>query len=160
MTRKVRLSSFIVLIVGVCATWSFAQSSTYMPQKAVYKVDSREIVLRPGQGVEIKYHFTKGAAMLYSWKASAVVPFEFHGVPDQKPPNAPADYYESHEKDDAGKDQSHGHFISPSTGIHGWWWENKTDKDVTVKLTTAGFYTKAIEFSRGGERELPIQDAK
>ncbi len=88
------------------------------------------------------------------------MPFEFHGVPDQKPANAPKDYYDSHEKDDVGKNESHGHFVSPSTGIHGWWWENKTDKDVTIDLTTAGFYDAAIEFSRAGEKELPIQDAK
>jgi|RhiMetdeSRZDD1v2_1073273.scaffolds.fasta_scaffold234353_1 hypothetical protein len=89
-----------------------------------------------------------------------VVPFEFHGEPDQKPADAPAGYYESHEKDDLGKDQSHGHFISPSTGIHGWWWENKTDKEVTISLTTAGFYDAAIEFSRAGKRELEIQEAR
>ena len=73
---------------------------------------------------------------------------------------APKDYYESHEKDDSGKNESHGHFVSPSTGIHGWWWENKTQNEVTVTLLTAGFYNKAIEFSRTGEKELPVQDAK
>jgi hypothetical protein len=153
-------SLVVVLIIGTGARLAGAQAHTYTSQPKVYKVDSRQIVLRPGQGVEIKYHIGKGAAMLYSWKASAVVPFEFHGVPDQMPPNAPKDYYESHEKDDKGKSESHGHFISPSTGIHGWWWENKTDKDVTVTLITAGFYDKAIEFSRAGEKELPVQDAK
>jgi hypothetical protein len=70
-------------------------------------VDARDIVLAPGRGIEIKYHIDKGAAMVYSWRATAVVPFEFHGVPDVMPANAPKDYYESHEKDDAGKDQSH-----------------------------------------------------
>ena len=151
----------VVLLAAVAgAPLSTAQSSTYTPQPRVYKVDSRQIVLRPGQGIEVKYHFDKGSAMLYSWKATATVPFEFHGVPDQLPPGAAKDYYESHEKDDTGKIESHGHFISPSTGIHGWWWENKTDKEVTVTLVTAGFYNRAIEFSRAGERQLEIQEAK
>jgi hypothetical protein len=142
------------------APLAYAQANTYVPRPAIYKVHSQQIVLTPGQGIEVKYHFAKGAAMLYSWKATAVVPFEFHGVPDVMPPNVPSDYYESHEKDDAGKDQSHGHFISPSTGIHGWFWENKTERDVTITLVTAGFYDKAIEFSRAGQKELEVRDAR
>lgn len=160
MVRKAVTSIVIMLIMGIGARSSRAQSAAYTPQPSVFKVDSRKIVLKPSQGIEIKYHIGKGAAMVYSWKATAVVPFEFHGVPDQKPANAPADYYESHEKDDVGKNQSHGHFVSPSTGIHGWWWENKTDKDVTIDLTTAGFYDAAIEFSRAGKKDIEILDAK
>ena len=30
--------------------------------------------------------------------------------------------------------------MAPSTGIHGWFWENKSDKTVTLKLVSAGFY--------------------
>jgi hypothetical protein len=160
MIRKVLTSVVITFVMGAGAHSLSAQANTYTPHPRVYKVDSRKIVLSPGQGIEVKYHINKGSAMLYSWTSTAVVPFEFHGVPDQIPAGAPKDYYESHEKDDTGKNASHGHFVSPSTGIHGWWWENKTQNEVTVTLVTAGFYNKAIEFSRAGEKELPIQDAK
>jgi len=136
------------------------QTSAHTPQSKGYKVDSRDIVLAPGKGIELMYHIAKGATMVYSWKADGVVIFEFHGEPDVPPANAPKGYYESHEKDDAGKNQSHGTFISPSTGIHGWYWKNGTPKEVTIHLTTAGFYDGAKEFSAAGQKDLSLQDAR
>ena len=84
----------------------------------------------------------KGAGLVYSWTASAPVFFEFHGEPDVKPAGKQGtDYYESYELDDKkGRDQSHGTFVAPSTGIHGWFWENKSEKPVTLKLASAGFF--------------------
>jgi hypothetical protein len=152
-----------LVAVGITAAPSSAQLrkvAAYTPHTQIFKVDSRDIVLGPGKGIEIKYHMAKDATMVYSWTATAVVPFEFHGEPDQKPANAPSDYYESHEKDDKGNNQSHGAFVSPSTGIHGWYWKNATDKDVTIHLTTAGFYDSAKEFSAAGKKELQIRDAR
>ena len=110
-------------------------------QPGRYKIDSREIALAPGEGLEIKYHMQKGAGMVYSWTANGNVLYEFHGEPDVKPAGAPEDYFESYEKDDkAGKDQTHGTFTAPSTGIHGWFWENQSDRPITVKLFSGGFY--------------------
>jgi hypothetical protein len=131
---------------------------TYSAQPALYKVHSEDLVLHPGQGVEIKYHMQKGAVMLYSWKASGKLMFEFHGEPDQKPN---PDYYDSYELDDqVGKDHSYGSFTAPSTGIHGWFWENKGDQNVEIRLTTAGFFDAAKMFAGGDPEELPIEDAK
>ena len=66
--------------------------------------------------MEIKYHMAGGAGMIYSWTANGVVPYEFHGEPDLKPKGASEDYFESYEKDEAGKKESHGTFTAPSTG--------------------------------------------
>jgi hypothetical protein len=115
----------------------------FIAQPNRYKIDSREIKLASGDGIEIKYHMQKGAGMVYSWTAtpSELLFYEFHAELDTKPAGAPADYYESYDKDDqVGKAQSNGTFIAPSTGIHGWFWENQTGVDVTLKLVTAGFY--------------------
>ena len=92
--------------------------------------------------MEIKYNMKKGAGLLYSWTANAPLPFEFHGEPDVKPAGKEGtDYYESYELDEAqGKTESHGTFLAPSTGIHGWFWENKTGKPVALKLVSAGFF--------------------
>lgn len=130
----------------------------FKPQPQVYKVDSEDLSLLPGEGVEIKYHMQKGANMVYAWKATAKVCYEFHGEPDQKPN---PDYFESYELDDrVGKEQSNGSFTAPSTGIHGWFWENKGKKQVDIHLTTAGFYDSAKMFSDGKPDELTIEDAK
>ena len=86
-----------------------------MAQPESYKVDSRELKLGIGEGMEIKYHMPKGSGMVYSWKATGNVLFEFHGEPDVKPVGASEDYYESYEKDDVGKKESHGMFTAPCT---------------------------------------------
>lgn len=119
---------------------------TFVAQPDRYRIDSREMKLGPGEGLEIKYHMQKGAGMVYSWTANAKVFYEFHGEPDVKPAGAPEDYFESYEKDDAvGKNQSNGTFTSPSTGIQGWFWDNEGSVPVTIKLFTAGFYDYILQ---------------
>ncbi len=116
--------------------------------------------LRPGEGVEIKYHMQKGAGMVYGWKADGKLQFEFHGEPDQKPR---PDYFESYALDNkAGVDHFYGSFTAPTTGIHRErFWENKTDKDVMFHVTTAGFYDSAKMFAGDPKGDnLPVEDAK
>jgi len=135
-----------------------AQTGIYTPQPTIYKTDSEDLALLPGEGVEIKYHMQKGAGMVYSWKANGKVQFEFHGEPDQKPK---PDYFESYQLDDkVGQEQANGAFIAPTTGIHGWFWENKGKKEVMIHLTTAGFYDSAKMYSDGEATDLTIEDAK
>ena len=119
---------------------------TFVAQPNGYKIDSRELRLAPGEGIEIKYHMQKGAGMVYSWTANRQVQYEFHGEPGVKPATAGEDYFESYDKDDAeGKNQSHGTFTAPSTGIQGWFWDNESGGSVTVKLVTAGFYDYILQ---------------
>jgi hypothetical protein len=133
-------------------------AGVYTPQSRTYKVDSEDFQLRPGEGVEMKYHMEKGAGMVYAWKADGKLAFEFHGEPDQKPNK---DYYESYELDDkTGKDASYGSFTAPSTGIHGWFWQNKGDKDIKFHLTVAGFFDSAKMFAGGPGEDVPVEDAK
>ena len=115
---------------------------TFLAQPGRFQFDSREITLAAGEGMEIKYDMRKGAGLVFSWTASEALPFEFHGEPDVKPAGkAGTDYYESYELDNkTGKRESHATFVAPSTGIHGWFWENKTDKDVMLKVVSAGFF--------------------
>jgi hypothetical protein len=133
---------------------------TFVEQPKGYKIDSREIKLASGDGVEIKYHMEKGAGMVYSWSASPKenIFYEFHGEPDVKPAGAGEDYYESYELDDkVGKPESYGSFTAPNTGIHGWFWENQTGVPVTIKLVTAGFYDYIVDYTSG--IALPVQPA-
>jgi hypothetical protein len=119
-----------------------AVKNTFIAQPGRYKVDSREMTLAPDEGMEIKYNMQKGAGLIFSWKANAKLAYEFHGEPDKKPEGkGGTDYYESYDIDDKeGKDQVNATFVAPSTGVHGWFWHNKTQEPVTLKLVTAGFY--------------------
>ena len=135
-----------------------APAGIYTAQPGIFKTDSEDLSLMPGEGVEIKYHMQKGAGMLYSWKATGPVAFEFHGEPDNKPNK---DYFESYElNNQAGSDHSNGSFTAPSTGIHGWFWENKGKKEVQIHLVTAGFYDNAKMMAGDEKVDLTIQDAK
>ncbi|HYR41501.1 MAG TPA: hypothetical protein VER98_00625 [Terriglobia bacterium] len=119
-----------------------AVKGTFIGQTRQYKIDSREIKLAPGKGMEIKYNMKKGAGLVYSWTATNKLLFEFHGEPNVKPAGKEGtDYYETYEIDNqVGKDERHGTFIAPTSGIHGWFWENKTPNEVTLKVVSAGFY--------------------
>jgi hypothetical protein len=119
---------------------------------AIYKVDLHQITLKPKQGIEYKYQMEKGTTMIYSWKTTGLVNHEFHGEPN----GAPRGYADTYLKEDA-KDQSHGSFVAPSTGIHGWYWENISDKDVIVSITAAGFFNAAYTIDKSGRvlKELP-----
>jgi len=136
----------------------------FLAQPKGYQIDSREIHLESGQGLEIKYHMEKGAGMIYSWAATPnneLLFYEFHAEPDVKPANAGEDYYISYEKDDQlGKSQSYGTFIAPETGIHGWFWENQTGVPVTVKLMTAGFYDYVVDYTGGMKKIIMPADPK
>jgi len=135
-------------------------TGTFIEQRSRYKIDSREIKLAPGEGMEIKYHMQKGAGLIYSWTSNDKVLFEFHGEPDQKPVGSIEDYYESYKNDTVGNDHSHGTFIAPSTGIHGWFWENQSLQPVTIKLVSAGFYDYIMQNLNDVKTRLQPVDPK
>lgn len=136
-----------------------SQAGLYTTQPGTYKVDSEDIALHPNEGLEIKYHMKKGASIVFAWKADGPLQFEFHGEPDQKPK---PDYFESYLLDNKlGRDQFYGSFIAPTTGVHGWFWQNKTKKDVRMHLSVSGFFDVAKMYDAGAPpEELAIEDPK
>jgi len=67
------------------------------------------------------------------------VSYNFHGAPDGAPPG----YAESFDAQESA--QANGTYTAPFSGIHGWYWENTGTEEVTITLTTAGFYSTAHE---------------
>ena len=120
-------------------------SGPVRPQKADYKVDSRQFDLGPYGGyVEYKYALEPGATLLYTWTATSEVNFDFHTEPAGTPPGAS----DSFERGTASAGR--GSYTAPYAGIHGWFWENAGETPVTVTVTTVGFYTAAKEFRDDG----------
>ena len=105
-----------------------------------YRVDARQITVPSLGSVEFKYRLAKGAPMLYSWRASAPLDFDFHTEPAGKPPEAS----ETFERGEAA--YKRGVYTAPYDGIHGWYWENVYDTDVVVTLDAAGFFTEGRLF--------------
>ena len=128
------------------------------PEQTLYKVDGEDIGLHPNQAIEMKYHMKKGAVMVYAWKATGKVQFEFHGEPDQKPKPG---YFESYVLDNKiGRDHSFGSFTAPSTGMHGWFLQNKEKEDVRIRLMTAGFFDSAKMYAGGPPEDLTVEDVQ
>lgn len=112
-------------------------------QERPFHDETVEFKIAPRQFMEYKYRLDKGEALLYAWKATTDVNYEFHAEPD----GAPQGYAESYEKKNAVGSAS-GTLTAPFSGIHGWYWENPTDAEITVTLTAAGFYNMSHEFRK------------
>jgi hypothetical protein len=118
--------------------------ATLAAQDRPYQHEVVEFKLAPRDSVEYKYRLDKGEALLYSWKATGLVNYELHAEPD----GAPQGFAESFEKKER-QDGASGTLTAPFAGIHGWYWENTTDREVTVTLSAAGFYNMSHEFHKG-----------
>ena len=111
-----------------------------------FRTDQRTFTVGAYGTLEFKYQLEGGAAMLYEWAASAPVGFDFHTEPAINP-----DAGESFEKGEASTKQ--GAYVAPYSGIHGWYWKNNADHDVTIVLSSAGFYSSGKLFQGGGPGE-------
>lgn len=99
--------------------------------------DELTLTLKPGEGAEAKAAMRKGEQFVFSWQAlDGKVNFDMHG----ERPNA-GDQFTSYWK---AKQQTgaQGVFIAPFDGTHGWYWRNRGDKPVSVKVKVSGFYER------------------
>jgi hypothetical protein len=126
--------------LDAAASGNVAGQAILVGQERAFQEETVTFALAPREGMEYKYRLDKGEALLYSWTATATVNFEAHAEPD----GAPRGYAQTYEKGQ-GTTQS-GTLTAPFSGIHGWFWENTTDQEMTVTLTAAGFYNVAHEF--------------
>jgi hypothetical protein len=113
------------------------------PQERAFQEETVEFKIGPREGMEYKYRLDEGEALLYSWKTTVPVNVEFHAEPD----GAPRGYAQTYEK--AQGREASGTLTAPFAGIHGWYWENTTDQEITVTVTAAGFYNMSHEFRTG-----------
>lgn len=95
--------------------------------------DEASYRLTPGKGIEIKLVMKEGAKVEFAWTVNGgVVNFDAHGDGSGKKI--------SYEKG-KGISEDAGVLKAAFTGNHGWFWRNRTDKDVTITLKTSGQYS-------------------
>lgn len=116
---------------------ALAQVVAITTEDVEYRTDSFEMRVAPSEWVEYTYRLRQGGTMLYTWKATGPVEYNFHSAPDGAPPG----YAESF--DAAESVMANGSYVAPFTGVHGWYWENIGNREVTITLSTAGFYRDA-----------------
>jgi len=120
-----------------------SRAALIVPQEKPFNHETVEFTLEPKGSIEYKYRLEAGEALLFSWKSTSAVAYEFHAEPD----GAPRGYAQSYDK--GTNPGASGTLTAPFAGIHGWYWENPTDQRVTVTLSSAGFYNLAHEFRTG-----------
>lgn len=120
------------------------QAAIIVAQDREFIEETVDFIVAVGEGMEYKYRLEQGEALLYSWTATGPVNYELHAEPD----GAPRGYAQTYELRQATS-QASGTLTAPFSGIHGWFWENLGDQEVTVTLTAAGFYNISHEFRAG-----------
>ncbi|MFT6654560.1 MAG: hypothetical protein ACJAWI_001324 [Marinomonas primoryensis] len=122
---------------------------TYQDQPEKYKSTELEIVLTAGNAMELKFTMQKHDTVVYQWQvqgdAKGLSLTEFHGH-TSKPDGSSLGtlvFYKKH-KDS----QESGSLTAAFAGDHGWYFENDSDKDISIQLTAAGWYESV--------REIPV----
>jgi hypothetical protein len=99
--------------------------------------DEMSLTLQPGEGAEIKATMRKGEQFVYNWVTeNGPVNVDMHG----ELINAGDKFTSFWKAQQISGDQ--GIFVAPFEGTHGWFWRNRSNKPVTVKVKVSGFYEK------------------
>ncbi|MCK5729312.1 MAG: hypothetical protein KAH08_08825 [Methylococcales bacterium] len=103
-------------------------------EKALWK-DTVTVIVPPTKGVEYKFYLEKGETFAFEWQTDgAKVYFDFHG----EPKGDTTGYFKSFKI--ATELKSSGTLTVPFSGVHGWYWKNKTEVPIKIILKTKGDY--------------------
>ena len=99
--------------------------------EALGNMEMAELILQPNEGNEIKLMMKEGASVRYEWwTIGGAVNFDTHA--DQASGSA-----HSYSK---GQDETadEGVLTAAFDGLHGWYWRNRTDAEVSITLRVEG----------------------
>ena len=100
-----------------------------------YQENEATIVVPPNRGVEYKFQMQQYANLMYEWSSQGKsLFFDFHG----EPKGDTSGYFESYTL--ATSHEMKGSMTVPFEGVHGWYWKNNSDQEITVTLKTRGRY--------------------
>ncbi|MBA3351526.1 MAG: transmembrane anchor protein [Blastocatellia bacterium] len=110
-----------------------AQQTQSAAAPSTTRTDEMTVTLRPGEGVEVKLVMSRGANVSYEWTtAGGTVNHDTHG----DGPNGVSHRFSRGTQ----VERDAGELTAPFDGNHGWFWRNRTERDVTVTLRTTGQY--------------------
>jgi hypothetical protein len=115
-----------------------AGTATVVKTAQALRTDEMSVTLQPGEGAEVKAQMRKGEQFVFSWASDGgPVKSDMHGEPFNAKPNEFTTYWKVPQQN-----SGQGTFAAPFDGIHGWFWRNKGDKPVTIKVRVSGFHEK------------------
>jgi len=131
---------------------TLAEKGVAWPAQGRVRTDRLEIELLPYEAIELKYDLAQGAPMVFAWKATAPIHLDMHSHPFEGGTDLTESFVIS------TPPSQNGVYVAPFTGIHGWYWQNRTLEPVKLTLDTAGFFTASRTFDQSGEHPRPLAD--
>jgi hypothetical protein len=113
--------------------------------------DVWEYELPPFESIEFKYTVPQGGKVAFNWQGSARLHYDMHAHPF----DGGTEMTESYGVGEAQAMQ--GTYTAPFTGIHGWYWQNRSLDTVTLRLEASGAMTTSTIFAPMGESERPLE---
>lgn len=120
-----------------------SEDSPLRAQDAPWTRDEISFRLAPFEAVEYKYRMRAGAVLLFDWQAQGEVVYDLHAEPDGAAPGFARSFDRSRAAGAAGS------YSAPFDGIHGWFWQNRGDREITLRLRSSGYFSAATEFRDG-----------
>jgi hypothetical protein len=125
--------------VAIVSIQAAAENVTPAPAKESVNaaVQNHEMTfsLAPDEGTEVKVTMTKGATVTYVWQTDeGKSNFDVHG--DSK--KLEISYHPYYKGTDSKRE---GTLEAAFDGSHGWFWRNRTKKNLTITIKTSGEYT-------------------
>lgn len=115
-------------------------TSAVIRSEVPFHSDEMTITLEEDEGTEIKARMKKGEQFVFSWATDGgKVNVDMHG----EQPNA-GENFTSYWLDEQ-QTSANGTFVAPFDGSHGWYWHNRGDKPVTIKVKVSGYYNKLYQ---------------
>jgi hypothetical protein len=113
--------------------------------------DTWQYEFAPFTSIEFKYTMEQGTSMRFDWQASGELHYDMHSHPFEGGP----ELTESYAVGDATRVA--GTYNAAFTGIHGWYWQNRSSDNVTLTLRASGGITESTLFGEFGESKRPIE---
>ena len=109
--------------------------SLELQPSATLSSDELSVTLAPDEGTEIKVLMRKGATVSYEWWTDGgKANFDVHADSKKLKIN-----YHNYSK--GSEVRKSGEIIAAFDGSHGWFWRNRTNKNITITLKTQGGYS-------------------
>ena len=110
--------------------------------------------LAPFESVEFKYTIPEGAKLAFRWEGTGELHYDMHAHPF----DGGTDLTESYGIGDATAMQ--GTYTPAFSGIHGWFWQNRSLDNVTLRLDASGGMTSSTVFAANAEIDRPLEGAE
>lgn len=119
---------------------SEVQSKTRSRADSTFRSESLSVVIYPGENTEVKLSMRTGDRADFSWVAdSSSVYYDMHGHTLTLPRKPPHQYSTGELRSASGE------IAAEFDGVHGWYFENRSDHTVTIFVKAVGNYRALME---------------